>query len=672
MTSRLSQLRARLVRLGRMRSFVRGLAAWSAIATALLIAILALFAIDFSFRLGITERIVVQVLAAAGVGWWCWRFFVSLWGRRESLTQTALAVERQQQIDGDLVAALEFESRQPGRRESSALASAVVDYVAAATPTLRLFEKTLPAGFARRFGWLTVWVGVAFATLIAAPHHTAAFFERLCLGSRHYPTRTRIEQIFLNQVVVFSSEPSNQPLADCKVAEGLPVKFVVRCAGGRADRGSVEIVSLKAEGTRSRLELKPVEESQRLTWLRDAAARLNDALQAPPGEISHEWKDNVLPLLQCDAFPAATRLLAAKHTSELRDIGDSVQEAIRNWPQSSKHRAILTAQLGRLNDDLQYHVRAGDAVTQPAKVKVIPRPVVQLDLIPHEPAYTRGRSRAASSAGAPVLAPEGSVVTARVTCHNKALTEVQFSLQQADAVEQIVFSPVDSQAREWSPSLEGVVAKRLTREIRYELQVRDVDGLGLETPIRGVLRMLPDQPPAGSLAVIHKVVLPTATPSIHYRATDDYGIDSLTLVVDIERNRGDQAGTEAAASESLPSVPAAPTPQPILESHRFEVLGPANVTLSDQLPLTGTYPLSLAPLKLAKGDRIKLTLEVRDYRGQGDQQQSLGQQMTSDSLALEIADENGVLAAIAEADKRSEQQLNEIIQRQLGSGEERP
>ncbi len=672
MTSRLSLLRARLVRLGRMRSFARGLAAWAAVVTALIVTILALFAIDFVFRLDRTERIVVQVLAVSGVVWWCWRFVVPLWKRRESLTQTALAVERQQQIDGDLVAALEFESRQPGRRESAALTGAVVDYVAAATPGLRVFEKTLPTGFAKRLSWLAVCISVAFAILIAAPHQTAVFFDRLCLGSKHYPTRTQIEQIFVNQVVVFSSETSGTALADCKVAEGQPLKFVVRCAGGRADQGSVEIVSSNTEGSRSRLELKPVDATQRLTSLRDAAARLTDAIEAPQGELSSEWKDNLLTLLQSDATQAAQRLATSKHTNDLRSVSESLQEAIRNWSQAGERSVILTAQLGRLNDDLQFRIRAGDAATEPAAVKVIPRPVVQLELIPHEPEYTRGRSRAMLSAGSPVLAPEGSAVTARVTCRNKALTEVQFSLQQAEAIERIAFSPVDSEAREWCPSPEGVVVKRLVREVRYELQVRDVDGLGLETPIRGVLRMLPDQPPAGSLAVIHKVVLPTATPSIHYRATDDYGIDNLTLLVDVERNRGDQPITETAAGESSPAVPTAPVPAPMLESHRFEILSPANPALGDQSPLTGTYPLALAPLKLAKGDRIKLTLEVRDYRGQHNQQPSLGQQTTSDSVALEIADENGVLAAIAEADKRSEQQLNEIIQRQLGSGEERP
>jgi hypothetical protein len=40
-----------------------------------------------------------------------------------------------------------------------------------------------------------------------------------------------------------------------------------------------------------------------------------------------------------------------------------------------------------------------------------------------------------------------------------------------------------------------------------------------------------------------------------------------------------------------------------------------------------------------------------------------------DPLVLEISDESGVLAAISEADPRSEERLTDIIKRQLGIGE---
>ena len=73
--------------------------------------------------------------------------------------------------------------------------------------------------------------------------------------------------------------------------------------------------------------------------------------------------------------------------------------------------------------------------------------------------------------------------------------------------------------------------------------------------------------------------------------------------------------------------------------------------------------VALASLKLAKGDRLKLTLEVVDERGQ-----TAGQSYRSDPLFLEVSDQAGVLSAISEADEASEKQLNDVIDRQIGIG----
>ena len=99
-------------------------------------------------------------------------------------------------------------------------------------------------------------------------------------------------------------------------------------------------------------------------------------------------------------------------------------------------------------------------------------------------------------------------------------------------------------------------------------------------------------------------------------------------------------------------------------------LASAEPIAGDRLPLAGSYALPLAPLKLAKGDRIKLTLEVTDYRGENKGRPS-GTAELCDPLALEISDEAGVLAAISQPDQRSAEQLGEIIKRQLGIGDER-
>jgi hypothetical protein len=170
--------------------------------------------------------------------------------------------------------------------------------------------------------------------------------------------------------------------------------------------------------------------------------------------------------------------------------------------------------------------------------------------------------------------------------------------------------------------------------------------------------------------VVHKVVLPTAEPVIEYKATDDYGLSKVALVAEIERFEAAAKATEAvdlgqvdlgqgvvAAAEEVPA-----------EIHRIELMQ-GKVLLADKLPLSARHAISLSPLKLAKGDRVKLTLEVTDYRGENAAGEVVGQKHASDPLVLEISDESGVLAAISAADERSEQRLTDIIKRQLGIGE---
>ena len=86
--------------------------------------------------------------------------------------------------------------------------------------------------------------------------------------------------------------------------------------------------------------------------------------------------------------------------------------------------------------------------------------------------------------------------------------------------------------------------------------------------------------------------------------------------------------------------------------------------MGDQLPHQARYPLSLLAWKLQPGDRLKLTLEVADERGAAP-----SRTYRSEPVVLEVTDEAGLLAAIAEADEESEKKLDEVIQQQLGIGD---
>ena len=139
-----------------------------------------------------------MLLAGAGVGWAFWRFTRPLMGQSESELDMALLVERQQEIDSDLVAAMQFEAPDAAKWGSPQLESAVIDYVASVGRGINVFEGFSREQMWRRGGLLALsLVAVGIAALVA-PAYVSAFFNRLLLGSMHYPTRTVIERIVIN------------------------------------------------------------------------------------------------------------------------------------------------------------------------------------------------------------------------------------------------------------------------------------------------------------------------------------------------------------------------------------------------------------------------------------------------------------------------------------------
>lgn len=672
MTSRLAILRSRLVSLRWARASLRAIAAWSTFGSSLIIALLSVFVLDFAFRLAVPERIVVLGLALASLGWAFWRFTWPMLGPRESEMDLALLVERQHRIDSDLIAALQFESK-PTRWGSPQLTEAVVDYVAAASPTINVFHGLDRRQMLRRFGLFAVSLALALLLLFLLPRHAAAFINRLTLGSMHYPTRTRIEAIYVNRTPVFGDSSQGNSPTDCKAAQGRPLTFLVACSGQLPPTASVILTADKASQDRTRLELRPLSLNDRLARLREAADRVSDALRVGSANISPIFIEHLRSLIAVDAPEAVVPLITARETKDLQPIATAIAAVVDHWPTDRTQTSLLAGELPRLGDDLRFHVNAGDATTDRAHVYMIPLPIVEVRITPTLPKYASRRVRDGDASGRQLAMPEGSSVELVVACTNrKPLASVALTLHGLQGTQRLDLVPTDATRCLWSPKEANTPLTDIRRELRYEVQVVDADGLSLEAPIRGTIRIRPDEPPVAVAEVIHKVVLPTASPIVNYRATDDYGIARIAVLIEIERAAsqtapGQLTNTDATAADDRLGAPATAAPS---ESHRFNVLTTDQPLTGDQLPVAGTYALALSPLKLAKGDRLKLTLEVTDFRGDNDQGQPTGQPARSDSLVLEISDESGVLAAISQADQRSEQQLTEIIKRQLGIGEE--
>jgi hypothetical protein len=602
--SRLATLRSQLAGLRQARAAVRAATAWSSFVTAVLWALAGVLVLDLVFELAILPRLVAMLLGAAAVAWAFVRYTRPLLGQAESEIDMALLVERQQQIDSDLVAALQFESPDAARWGSPQLESAVIDYVAAVGRGINVFEGFSRDQMMRRGLTLAITVVILLTLATLFPGHAVAFFNRLVLGSMHYPTRTVIERIVINdREVLVANEHGSRPIS-LKAPQGRPLGFYVVTTGSLPAKGSVRMASLGAGHGKTSVDIVPLAEAE-------IAKRWPVAAERPAGSVY---------------FGEAPRLL----------------------------------------DNVSYKVFLGDAWTDPATIEMVPLPAVEVRLTPLPPRYAKSSKESFDPTSRQVSVLEGTTIDLAVQClNNKSLASVKMlaKVGGSETTHELVKS--DDTALIWKLPADKSPLTNIRQEVRYEIHVTDADGLSLDAPIRGTIRMRPDRPPTGSAEVVHKVVLPTAEPVIEYKATDDYGLSKVALVAEVERF--DAAAKAATAVDLGQGVVAAAEEVPA-ENHRFELQN-GKVILADKLPLSARHPLSLSPLKLAKGDRVKLTLEVTDYRGENEAGEIVGQKHESDALILEISDESGVLAAISAADERSEQRLTDIIKRQLGIGE---
>jgi hypothetical protein len=80
--------------------------------------------------------------------------------------------------------------------------------------------------------------------------------------------------------------------------------------------------------------------------------------------------------------------------------------------------------------------------------------------------------------------------------------------------------------------------------------------------------------------------------------------------------------------------------------------------------LNDKYKVDLQPLQAKKGDKIELVVVAEDDRG-SDQS---GVAAHTDAILMEVTDLAGILAVMAEADRESAAQLQEMINYQLDVG----
>ena len=661
--SKLASLHSQLAALRRTRATARLVTAFAALATAILWALIGIFVLDVQFELPVLPRLVVMVIGALATFWAFAKYTRPLLGVHESELDMALMVERQQNIDSDLVAALQFESPEAGRWGSRQLETAVITYVAEFGHGLNVFEGFSREQMVRRGTFLGVTLVVVLGFLLIAPSHASVFLNRLFFGNRHYPSATIIEQVLVNDSTVLDQQQHGAQPLPVKGAQGQPMLFYVQCAGELPAEGTLRVRSASGGATRS-VELKPLTLDQRAGMLRTAQTKLADALSQDEIDIAGPWQNQLIALTTFDA-PAATQQLRElnEDRSRLKDVLDTVQQTLAEWPAKADKKHVYQGDMGRLVDEVRYGIAIGDAWTDPALVRMIPLPVVELEPKIVPPKYAQGHAEQESPTSRQLSVLEGSTVQFTLRCVNdKPLLEAWMIAKGKAGATKLPLAKTDAEGLVWTLPAEQSLLQQIREEIRFEIQVTDHDDLHLESPIRGVIRLRTDRAPSGTAEVVHRVVLPTAKPIIHYRVSDDYGIAQLVLQVAIERNP-DALGTPEPEPTST-STDMTPGSNQQVPPVSLSLHAPPKPPMIAPRPVRGTYALDLSPLMLAKGDRLKLTLAITDYRGDAP-----GESYLSDPLILEISDESGVLAAISEADERSEQRLTDIIKKQLCIGE---
>lgn len=225
MPSRLSTLRSHLTSLRRRRRSIRLLAAWLAIGVAVLWTLAAIFLLDWLFVMNRLQRVIALGIGAAAIVWAYRKYAQPLLARRETDLDMALMVERQQGIDSDLVAAIQFEQPEANRWGSQQLEKAVIDYVAAFSRGMNVLEGIPTENIYRRGLMLAVSAAIAAVVIALFPNYALTFLSRLAMSNRHYPTRTTIDEVQVNGTVV---DNYGRPI---RAGYGQPIEFAVHLSG---------------------------------------------------------------------------------------------------------------------------------------------------------------------------------------------------------------------------------------------------------------------------------------------------------------------------------------------------------------------------------------------------------------------------------------------------------
>jgi len=578
MSTQLGRLRSELTRLRNTRQMIRGISGLSLLLQSALLISVGGFLADWALDMSTAQRCILLTLMIA-VQVWLVRKFVTPWfGQTDNLIELALNVEQQHGLDNDLVSALQFEQPEASRWGSAQLESAVITKTAKLTPQLQVFEGLSIHEFKRRM--IILAIVVALPTLASGlfPGYFYAYLNRMLMGSSQYPTATQIAEVLINGQSVVNEH--NQGAIEINSPFGQPLKFEVRFAG-------------QTPTTTSRnIHVKSLD-----------AAIATDVQLSPINEIAQS---------------------AENPATQVRTTGSDTS-------------SVLIGDLPRLMDSVTIQAFVGDARSPEITVHATPLPVIAPELSVTPPEYIRVVTVPAqpSEFKRALSVIEGSRVDLTIRSLNKPLEMVELTIGESG----YRLAPNGKNKHQWTLDVTDTEFAVVSETIRYQIQATDQDGIQLEAPIYGTIRIQTDQPPRLAISARTRNIVATAQPPIIWSASDDFGLSRVIARVQVARADGEVSETEVEVATSLKGK-------------------------ARQTSIRGTYPLDLSAMKLVKGDELKVTFAAYDYRGDAEPAVSY-----SEPIQLQLTDRQGILSGLLETDEESARQLDAIIRRELGIGD---
>ena len=275
-----------------------------------------------------------------------------------------------------------------------------------------------------------------------------------------------------------------------------------------------------------------------------------------------------------------TAALGGRQVEELQFVSRSVEDAelseTRVWP-SSKDPSVAMFRRSKASESFDYRFRAGDGQTKWHRVTVADRPKIEdlkVRIVP--PAYTGKPTKTLRKLPKKLRVVAGS----RLEVEVKPKTDVRTARLTMGKTDWL---PMElAEAGVYQGSME------LHQPVNFEVQLTELHGLVNRRPPHCRLQVVADQAPRVKIVRPTKtaVLLPDETIDIHFKASDDHGIQEMALRVYTQRE-----------GEEVPTVHEVPIP---LENEK------------NRRKIKGSVALDLAQFDLQDGDTIRYEVRASD------------------------------------------------------------